>query len=125
MDRDGAPGLSAVRKSIDVIPTRYREKNVPFVVILFPLFANPLDEDYPFVSVHEKMAAALRSAGVTFVDLLPYYRGMDWHLLVVEGARDEHPNELAHRIAAQALIKALESTPLSTAPRPEPPPKTR
>ena len=31
---------------------------------------------------------------------------------MVEGARDEHPNELAHRIAAQALLAALESLPL-------------
>ena len=123
--RDQAPGFRAVKKSIDVIATRCREKSVPFVVILFPLFANPLGEDYPFASVHEEMAAALRSAGVTFVDLLPYYQGMDWHLLVVEGARDEHPNEIAHRIAAQALISALESTPLSPMPPPDPPPRTR
>ncbi len=123
--RDGAPGFRAVRKSIDAMATRCREKNVPFLVVLFPLFANPLDEGYPFASVHEKMAAACRSAGVTFVDLLPYYQGMDWRLLVVEGARDEHPNEIAHRIAAQALIRALESTPLQPMPGPRPPPQTR
>ncbi len=123
--RDGAPGFRAVKKSIDAMATRCREKNVPFVVVLFPLFANPLDEDYPFASVHEKMAAVCRSAGVTCLDLLPYYQGMDWHLLVVEGAKDEHPNEIAHRIAAQALVSALESTPLSPMPPPDPPLQTR
>ena len=78
------------------------------MIVLFPLFANPLDDRYPFVSVHEKVGAIARSAGATLVDLLPYYHGMDWRLLVVEGARDEHPNELANRIAAQALLAALQ-----------------
>ena len=67
-------------------------------------------------AVHQKVATVARSAGATVVDLLPYYRGMDWHLLVVEGALDEHPNELAHRIAAQALLAALEAVRLHAAP---------
>lgn len=107
--RDGAPGFRAVQKSLERITSLCREKGVPFVVVLFPMFANPLDQRYPFASIHEKMAATCRSVGATFVDLLPYYLGMDWHLLVVEGARDEHPNELAHRIAAQAILATLGS----------------
>ena len=114
--RDGAPGFAAVRKSIDVMAAQCRQRNIPFVVVLFPLFANPLDDRYPFAAVHQKVATVARSAGATVVDLLPYYRGMDWHLLVVEGALDEHPNELAHRIAAQALLAALEAVRLPAAP---------
>jgi hypothetical protein len=34
---------------------------------------------------------------------------MEWRLLVVDGADDEHPNEIAHRIAAQAIARAVES----------------
>jgi hypothetical protein len=108
--REGAVGFRAVSKSLERMVTLCREKGVPFVVVVFPLFANPLDEHYPFASVHEKVAAVARSKGAIVVDLLPYYRGMDWRLLVVEGALDEHPNELAHRIAAQALVSALEAT---------------
>jgi len=118
--REGQPGFVAVKKSIDAMAARCRERGVPFVVVLFPLFANPLDDGYPFSSVHEKVGAVARSAGATLVDLLPYYRGMDWRLLVVEGASDEHPNELAHRIAAQALLSALQPLafpPLSAAKR--------
>jgi hypothetical protein len=110
--RDGAPGFAAVKKSLNTMAARCRERGVPFIVVLFPLFANPLDDGYPFTSVHQKVGAVARSAGASLVDLLPYYRGMDWRLLVVEGALDEHPNELAHRIAAQALLAALESMPL-------------
>jgi hypothetical protein len=119
--QEGQPGFMAVKKSIDAMATRCRERGVPFVVVIFPLFANPLDDTYPFLLIHEKVGALARSSGAKIVDLLPYYHGMDWHLLVVEGARDEHPNELAHRIAAQALLSALSEIsfpPLSAAVRP-------
>jgi hypothetical protein len=42
------------------------------------------------------------------VDLLPRYRGLRWDILVVDGTNDEHPNEIAHRIAANALLKAID-----------------
>jgi hypothetical protein len=41
------------------------------------------------------------------VDLLPAYRGLRSDLLIVD-AEDEHPNEVAHRIAAKAILPALE-----------------
>ena len=107
--REGAPGFQGVKRSIERLARTCREKRIPFVVVIFPLFANPLDASYPFASIHETISALCRSTGVGFVDLLPYYRGMDWRLLVVEGARDEHPNELAHRIAAQALLTSLDT----------------
>jgi len=42
------------------------------------------------------------------VDLLPAYRGLRPELLVVNGEKDEHPNEIAHRIAAGVLLRALD-----------------
>ena len=54
------------------------------------------------------------------VDLLPYYRGLRSDLLVVDGTRDEHPNEIAHRIAAQTLEKALDDVLPAAAAAPEP-----
>jgi hypothetical protein len=42
------------------------------------------------------------------VDLLPRFRGLRWDILVVNGTEDEHPNEIAHRIAASALLKAID-----------------
>jgi hypothetical protein len=46
------------------------------------------------------------------LDLLPVYRGLDWRVLVVDGVNDEHPNEIAHRIATDALLAFLEDVPL-------------
>ena len=81
---------------------------MPFVVAIFPLFGNPLDDSYPFAEAHAKVAQAAAEAGARVVDLLPAYRGLRWDLLVVNGADDEHPNEIAHRIAAGVILRALD-----------------
>jgi hypothetical protein len=85
-----------------------RERHVPFVVMIFPLFADPLDERYPFADIHAQVAQAAREAGAEVIDLLPAYRDLRSSLLVVDGANDEHPNEIAHRIAAQELLRTLD-----------------
>ena len=51
---------------------------------------------------------AAGEAGARVVDLLPAYRGLRWELLVVDGVDDEHPNEIAHRIAAGVILHALD-----------------
>jgi hypothetical protein len=108
MYADDASGWVAAREALRAIGTRCRERGVPLVVAIFPLFGNPLDERYPFTAVHEKVARAGNDAGARVVDLLPSYRGLRWDILVVNGVDDEHPNEIAHRIAANILLHALD-----------------
>jgi lysophospholipase L1-like esterase len=103
-----APGWVAGQEALRDMARRCRDQRVPFVVTIFPLFGNPLDERYPFTEIHAKVAAAGSAAGAIVVDLLPAYRGLRWELLVVNGPLDEHPNEIAHRIAADTLLEALE-----------------
>jgi hypothetical protein len=103
-----APGWVASREALARMGALCRERGVPFVVAIFPLFGNPLDDSYPFVEVHRAVSQAAAAAGARVVDLLPVYHGLRWDLLVVDGVDDEHPNEIAHRIAAQALLKALD-----------------
>lgn len=105
---DDQPGYRAVVKGLADIAARAHEHKVPLIVVIFPLFGNPLDRSYPFASIHRKLEEVCRPLGVIFVDLLPYYRGLDWKLLVVEGAADEHPNEVAHRIAAEAVLRVVD-----------------
>ncbi|HSB61401.1 MAG TPA: SGNH/GDSL hydrolase family protein, partial [Vicinamibacteria bacterium] len=102
------PGWVAAQTALKAMGGMCRERGVPFVVVVFPLFGNPLDAGYPFADVHARVSRVAAEAGARVVDLLPYYRGLRWELLVVDGADDEHPNEIAHRIAAQALLKALD-----------------
>ena len=120
MYADDYPGWIAAQKALRTIGGLCRSQGVPLVVAIFPLFGNPLDERYPFAEEHARVAQAASEAGARVVDLLPRYRGLRWELLVVDGRRDEHPNEIAHRIAAQALVRAVDEVVprASTAARP-------
>jgi hypothetical protein len=113
MYRDDASGWRAGRKALQEMGAACRERGVPLVVAIFPLFGNPLDESYPFRAVHAEIARAAAAAGAQVVDLFPAYEGLRWDVLVVNGAADEHPNEIAHRIAADHLLRALDGAILS------------
>ena len=54
------------------------------------------------------MVAAWKALGVTAIDLRDVYRGIPASDLVVNRF-DSHPNERAHRIAAQAVLDRLFS----------------
>lgn len=105
---DNAPGWMAARKALKSMGALCRTRGVPFVVAIFPLFGNPLDDGYPFPEIHRKVSEAAAEAGAKVVDLLPAYKGLRWELLVVDGVADEHPNEIAHRIAASVILRALD-----------------
>ena len=108
MYADDAPGWIASRRALKQMGALSRERGVPFLVVIFPLFGNPLDDRYPFPEIHAKVAQAAAEAGAKVLDLLPVYRGLRWDILVVDGVDDEHPNEIAHRIAASAILHALD-----------------
>jgi hypothetical protein len=108
MYADSYKGWTAAKGALTAMGGMCRAHGVPFVVVIFPLFANPLDARYPFTELHAKVAQAAEQAGAKVVDLLPRYRSVDWKLLVVDGAADEHPNEIAHRIASQAIARAVD-----------------
>lgn len=106
---ENAPGWIAGRAALERMGRLCREHGVPWVVAIFPLFGNPLDDRYPFAEIHGKVSYAAAKAGARVVDLLPVYRGLRSDVLVVNGADDEHPNEIAHRIAAGALLRELDA----------------
>jgi lysophospholipase L1-like esterase len=108
MYREDAPGWVAAQKALKLMGGLCRERGIPFVVVIFPLFGQPLDDSYPFVEIHRKVAEAAAAVGAKVVDLLPFYKGLRFDLLVVDGAADEHPNEIAQRIAADAILKSLD-----------------
>jgi hypothetical protein len=108
MYEENATGWIAAQAALRTMAAECRKRNVPFVVVIFPLFGNALDESYPFRTIHEKVARVAGQAGAQVLDLLPYYRGLRWDLLVVNGAEDEHPSEKAHRIATTAIMHAID-----------------
>jgi hypothetical protein len=118
---DSYKGWTSAKTALQAMGGMCRAHGVPLVVVIFPLFANPLDAGYPFTELHAKVAAAAEQAGAKVLDLLPRYRSVDWRLLVVDGTNDEHPNEIAHRIAALAIARSVDEL-VARAPSPAPTP---
>ncbi len=91
---DGA--LQEIKKSAD-------EKNVPMLAVVFPLFGSKLDDAYPFKVIHKSIAETLDKLAVKHLDLEAFYQGIPADRLQVMPGEDYHPNEIGHRIAAEAI----------------------
>ena len=74
MYADAYKGWTAAKGALSAMGGMCRAHGVPLVVVIFPLFANPLDARYPFAELHAKVAQAAEQAGAKVLDLLPRYR---------------------------------------------------
>ncbi len=72
-------------------------------VVLFPLFFS-LNDNYPFREIHKMLADVCSDGNIDFLDLFPYYEGLDARTLTITSF-DSHPNEVAHEIAAKAIYQ--------------------
>jgi hypothetical protein len=67
-----------------------------------------MDEHYPFYKIHTKVADLMKSLDVPLLDVSEIYKGIPLeHLQVIPGV-DRHPNEIAHRMAAEKIYLWLE-----------------
>ncbi len=86
-----------------------KKKGVPVVAVIFPLFGVPVDESYPFWPIDQKITKLLASLNVPALDVTEIYRGIPVERLQVLPGEDFHPNEIAHRMAAEAIYTWLVS----------------
>ncbi len=84
-----------------------RERGVPLVVVVFPVFDGPMDEDYAYADEHLRIRTEAEALGLPVLDLLESYRGIEGRRLAVTPSTDPHPNELAHRVAADGILEYL------------------
>jgi lysophospholipase L1-like esterase len=83
---------------------RVRDRySMPVVGVLFPLISFGFEDDYPFFPIHQKIAALAAELKIPFLDLFEAYRGIPSDRLQVIPGKDPHPNEIAHRIAAEQI----------------------
>lgn len=78
-----------------------RQHNVPVMVAVFPFF-HELNGDYPFQPVHDRVDNFCHENQVPVLDLREVYRDYSGPELWVHPT-DQHPNEIAHRLAAEAM----------------------
>jgi len=81
------------------------ENNFTPIIVIFPWFYH-LD-DYPFNEAHQIVTRMSEENQIEFLDLLDYYKS---HLAkdLIVNPNDEHPNELANKIAADQIYTLLK-----------------
>ncbi len=84
---------------------RMRERGGHLLVALWPLLIG-LESSYPFAGVSETIERFCLEAGIPFHDLLPALSGRPSASLWVHPV-DHHPNQVAHRLAAESLAPAV------------------
>ena len=109
LDLYGAPnqeGWARTQDDLREMDLRQRERGGRFLVASWPLLVD-LDT-YPFGAADETIARFCAGAGIPRVDLREALRGHTAESLWVHPA-DHHPNEVAHRLAAEALVKPVRA----------------
>jgi lysophospholipase L1-like esterase len=100
------PGWRAMRSALERAAALQQSHGYRLVGVIWPVMYS-LDEDYPFMAIHEKLARTFGSLGVPVLDLLSHFRGRDARDLWVHRT-NQHPNEECHAIAARAILEHLE-----------------
>jgi hypothetical protein len=95
-------------ESMSKLVSTARNSGKPIVAVVFPLFGLALDQSYPFYPIHNKVEGLLSSLNVPAIDLSPLYIGIPLDRLQVIPGVDRHPNEIAHRMAAERIYLWLE-----------------
>jgi lysophospholipase L1-like esterase len=81
-------------------------RGIPVMVVLFPLGTVDDWSQYPYASLHLKVARAAAADGFDVVDLLPVFaRRSPSELRLADS--DAHPNDEGHRLAAEAIAARL------------------
>lgn len=93
--------------ALQKIAAQAQGAKVPLVGVIFPLFDFVINDGYPFKATHTLIERDLAQAGIGVIDLLRAYRNIPPERLQVIPGEDNHPNEIAHRIAAEHLLAAL------------------
>ena len=95
------PGLAKTFALIERMKAEAVRHQARFVVAIFPIFYR-IGKDYPFKEQHDYVARTLRERGIDVIDLRSAYDGYRDEQLWVHPI-DHHPNDLAHRLAAQQI----------------------
>lgn len=99
-------GWTRTQEAVREMDRRLREQGGRMIVASWPLLVD-LDR-YPFAAADETIARFCAAAGIPRLDLREALRGRPAASLWVHPV-DHHPNEIAHRLAAEALEPAVRA----------------
>jgi lysophospholipase L1-like esterase len=101
---DDESGWPPARRSLAGFRELAARRRIPFLLVVFPIFDSQLDGRYRYDRLHRRLRETAEELGIDLLDLLPYYRVIDARRLAADPFVDGHPSELAHRIAADAIL---------------------
>lgn len=109
VDSYSGPAWNAVRADIQQMQAVAEDKGIPFRIVVFPFMQN-LGADYPFRAAHEQLKALAAEEQIPLLDMLPILESHAGERLVVNRF-DNHPNERAHSLIAEAIDAWLLADP--------------
>jgi len=98
--------IASWRESLEIGAEICRDRGLRFLVVVYPMMCD-FEAGYPWIRIHERVVAHCRAKGIDVEDLLPAFGGRNGRALWVHPT-DQHPNPVAHAIAARAILAALE-----------------
>ncbi|RME46121.1 MAG: hypothetical protein D6796_09425 [Caldilineae bacterium] len=113
--QETAPRWNAIWGEIEAMNRLAQENGAQFVLLLFPLEYQVLDETYP-TTPQKVLSARAAEAGIPALDLLPAFREACLHKPGVPCTLEDHylfadvwmhPSPLGHRLAMEALHKTF------------------
>lgn len=99
------PPWDRMRAKLDEIHQLCLRHGFDLRIVVFP-FLHDFGPDYPFVEAHQRIVEFCKDAGVPVLDLWPVLQPSLSKGLTVNRF-DAHPNELAHKLAAEAIERDL------------------
>lgn len=101
----------SVVSGFESISNTAREKNIPVLLIIFPIIENEglrkkedFWENYKYKDLHKKVENLASENGFYVIDLYDYYSKYPPQDLV-STPTDNHPNELGHRVAGEVILE--------------------
>ena len=106
--RPSYTGVKRFRESIEIMNTKCHEANAVFIPMIFPLLSEKFQKGcYLFEYAHEAIHSCCEELDIPYLDLLSVFRGVSPERMQVIPGFDPHPNEIAHRMAAETLLLYL------------------
>ena len=93
--------------AVDRIATSSQSHKIPVLPVIFPMFSHPFNTQYPFTAIHQQLREKFESDGMHALDLLDSFHDIPPERLQAIPGEDAHPNEIAHRIAADTIYSEL------------------
>lgn len=97
----------ACRGALKRLRNLSRRHQTPMLLTVFPVFDSPMDERYPYADLHARIREQGEALQLPVLDLFDTFEGMDTRRLAVVPFTNAHPSEIAHRVAADAILDYL------------------